>query len=48
MRPSEVDTLLGNPIKAKNILKWKPRVNFQQLVLDMVTSDLKIVSKQGY
>ena len=48
IRPSEVDTLLGNPIKAKNILKWKPRVNFQQLVRDMVTSDLKIVSKQGY
>ena len=48
MRPSEVDTLLGNPIRAKNLLKWKPRVNFQQLVRDMVTSDLKIVSKQGY
>ena len=48
IRPSEVDTLLGNPIKAKNILKWKPRVNFKQLVRDMVTSDLKIVSKQGY
>ena len=48
MRPSEVDTLLGNPFKAKKILKWKPRVNFQQLVRDMVTSDLKIVSKQGY
>ena len=48
IRPSEVDTLLGNPKKAKKILKWKPKVNFKELVHDMVSSDLKFVNKQGY
>jgi GDPmannose 4,6-dehydratase len=48
IRPSEVDTLLGNPSKAKKILKWKPKVNFNQLVKDMVSSDLEFVNKQGY
>jgi len=48
IRPSEVDTLLGNPARAKKILKWKPKVNFKQLVKDMVTSDLEFVKKQGY
>ena len=48
IRPSEVDTLLGNPSKAKKILKWKPKVNFNQLVKDMVSSDLEFVKKQGY
>jgi GDPmannose 4,6-dehydratase len=48
MRPSEVDNLLGNPARAKKILKWKPKVNFKQLVKDMVFSDLEFVKKQGY
>ena len=38
-RPSEVDTLLGNPKKAKKILKWKPKINFNQMVKEMVESD---------
>jgi len=48
IRPSEVDTLLGNPARAKKILKWKPKVNFKQLVKDMVSADLEFVKKQGY
>jgi GDPmannose 4,6-dehydratase len=48
IRPSEVDTLLGNPTRAKKILKWKPKVNFKQLVEDMVSADLEFVKKQGY
>ena len=38
-RPSEVDTLLGNPIKAKKILKWKPKISIKELVREMVKKD---------
>ena len=44
-RPSEVDTLLGNPSKAKRLLKWKPKVSIQELAKEMVEEDLKILSK---
>ena len=40
-RPTEVDTLKGNYNKAKKILKWSPKINFKELVKEMVTSDLK-------
>ena len=41
-RPTEVDTLLGNPEKAKTKLKWNPsETSFESLVELMVTSDLK-------
>lgn len=38
-RPTEVDLLLGDCSKAKNILKWQPEYNFHQLVADMVEMD---------
>ncbi len=38
-RPSEVDFLLGNPSKAKEKLKWAPKVSFEQLVAMMAASD---------
>ena len=38
-RPAEVDLLQGNSSKAKKIIKWKPKVNFKQLVKMMVESD---------
>jgi GDPmannose 4,6-dehydratase len=53
-RPSEVETLLGNPEKARRELGWKPRTTFQELVAEMVTEDLKLarrdllVQKHGY
>ncbi len=47
-RPSEVDTLLANPLKAKRLLGWKPKVTFKKLVHDMVQSDLDFVEKEGY
>ncbi len=40
-RPAEVDTLLGNAAKAKKILKWKPKISFDELVKDMVDRDLE-------
>ena len=39
-RPAEVDTLIGDPSRARAILGWKPRVSFQELVHMMVDADL--------
>ncbi|MDA8094531.1 MAG: GDP-mannose 4,6-dehydratase [Betaproteobacteria bacterium] len=39
-RPTEVETLLGDPAKAKAKLGWTPKVGFQQLVSEMVQADL--------
>ena len=40
-RPTEVDTLLGDARKAQKILKWKPKITFNQMVKEMVESDYK-------
>jgi len=40
-RPTEVDFLLGDAGKARRILGWQPRVNFQELVRIMVDADLQ-------
>jgi len=53
-RPTEVDTLLGNPAKAKTKLGWAPRTSFDQLVGEMVACDYELakrdalVREQGY
>lgn len=39
-RPTEVETLLGDPSKAKRELGWTPRTSFDELVREMVESDL--------
>lgn len=43
-RPTEVDVLLGDYSKAKRILGWTPQKTFQQLVQEMVDSDLALFS----
>ncbi len=48
IRPSEVNSLLGNSLKARKKLNWKPKIDFKQLVKNMVEEDLKFVKKQGY
>jgi GDPmannose 4,6-dehydratase len=40
-RPTEVDTLLGNPAKAKTKLGWTPKISFNELVREMVRVDLE-------
>ena len=40
MRPAEVDLLLGDPTKAKKLLKWKPKTTFSNLVQLMCKADL--------
>ena len=47
-RPSEVESLLGDCKKAKKILKWKPKYDFEKLVKDMMRADLEFVEKEGY
>ncbi len=45
-RPTEVDTLLGDSSKARKILKWKPKYNFDSIVKEMIESDLEIAKKE--
>jgi GDPmannose 4,6-dehydratase len=40
-RPAEVDLLIGDATKAKNILGWTPKIDFEDLVKKMVDYDLK-------
>lgn len=39
-RPTEVETLLGDPSKAKKELGWEPKITFEELVTEMVENDL--------
>lgn len=46
-RPTEVETLLGNPTKARQLLGWNPtKTSFKELVSIMVRSDLEYIEKQ--
>jgi GDPmannose 4,6-dehydratase len=53
-RPTEVETLLGDPSKAHAKLGWKPRIGFEEMVKEMVQEDLRnaerdaLVSQHGY
>lgn len=47
MRPAEVDQLIGDASKAHDVLGWKPRVSFEELVAMMVDADLQ-ASQQGW
>jgi GDPmannose 4,6-dehydratase len=40
-----VDLLVGDPAKAKRVLGWEPRTNFEQLIRLMVDADLKLLSR---
>ena len=44
-RPTEVETLLGDPSNAKNKLGWEPKISFEELVADMVRTDLEIAKR---
>jgi len=44
-RPAEVDTLVGDPSKARAKLGWQPKVSFRELVSEMVAGDLKIAER---
>jgi GDPmannose 4,6-dehydratase len=46
LRPAEVDNLLGDSSKAKKKLGWKHNLSFDELVREMVESDLEMVEKE--
>jgi GDPmannose 4,6-dehydratase len=46
-RPTEVETLLGDPSKAQRELGWTPRTSFEQLVDEMVEADLKAAQRDA-
>ncbi len=46
LRPTEVDTLIGDASKARKQLGWEPKVKFRELVKMMVEADLKLVQKE--
>ena len=48
IRPAEVDTLLADYSKARKILKWKPKISFDDLVISMIESDLEFIKLYGY
>ena len=53
-RPTEVETLLGDPAKAKQKLGWTPKISFNELVTEMVREDYRaaqrdeLIKKHGY
>ena len=44
-RPTEVDLLIGDPTKAKEKLGWVPEISLEELIDEMMESDLKNVKK---
>jgi GDPmannose 4,6-dehydratase len=47
-RPAEVETLLGDPTKAKELLGWTPQITVQEMCSEMVAEDLKIAQRQSF
>ena len=47
-RPTEVETLLGDPSKARRELGWVPKIDFPELVREMVESDLRIAQRDAH
>ena len=52
--PTEVETLLGDPTKAKQKLGWEPKITLEQMVYEMMENDInlakrdKLVKQHGY
>jgi GDPmannose 4,6-dehydratase len=53
-RPTEVETLLGDPTKAKQQLGWTPKISFMEMVKEMVAADMQdaerdtLIEKEGF
>jgi GDPmannose 4,6-dehydratase len=46
-RPTEVETLLGDATKARNLLGWQPEISFDDLVKEMVEADLESAKRDA-
>ena len=47
MRPAEVETLLGDPTKAREKLGWQPEITARQMCAEMVAEDLKAAQRHA-
>ncbi|NCO52153.1 MAG: GDP-mannose 4,6-dehydratase [Deltaproteobacteria bacterium] len=47
-RPTEVESLLGDPSKAKEKLGWEPKISFSDMVAEMVREDIQEAKKDEY
>jgi GDPmannose 4,6-dehydratase len=47
-RPNEVDTLLGNPAKAKKILNWKSKISLKLLIKEMIDYEMQSVKQNNH
>ena len=47
-RKTEIDDLIGNASKARRLLKWKPQINIEKLVNEMIAEELKIEHYSKY
>ncbi|WP_224999916.1 GDP-mannose 4,6-dehydratase [Cesiribacter sp. SM1] len=47
-RPTEVELLIGDPTKSKQVLGWEPKYDLPALVKDMMQSDLELMQKEKY
>ena len=47
-RPAEVETLLGDPTKARNKLGWQAKCTLEELVADMINEDVKIAKRDSF
>ena len=47
-RPTEVETLLGDPAKAKQRLGWVPEISVQEMCAEMVREDLKVAQRHAF
>ena len=47
-RPTEVESLIGDASKAKEKLRWTPKISFEQLVKEMIDEDLKLAKKKTF
>ena len=46
IRPLDVNTLLGNAKKARKILSWKPKIQINQLIDEMISEEIKIINAE--
>ena len=46
-RPTEVDSLLGDPELAKQDLGWSPKVTFEELITEMTLSDFELAKRDS-
>jgi GDPmannose 4,6-dehydratase len=47
LRPAEVDELVGDATKAREVLDWQPSTSFEELIRMMVDADLELLRGQG-